>query len=66
MIYVTPNEMTESTCHTLFFTDSDTYIDYLTSQRRKIVHPMLIGEMPNFINLGGHINFIQVSGEDSF
>ena len=27
---------------------------------------MLIGEMPNFIDLGGHINFIYIGGKIRF
>lgn len=64
--YITPNKMTESMCHIIFFNDNDTYNNYLTSQRKKTIHSMLIGEMPNFIDLGGHINFIQVSGKIRF
>ena len=66
VIYLTPNEMTESTCHIMFFNNNNTYDNYITSQRKKIIPSMLIGEMPNFIDLGGHINFIQVSGKIRF
>ena len=63
--YVSP-QMAKNICQIIFFNDNDTYASYLTSRSEETINAMLIGEMENFINLGGHINFIRISGKIRF
>jgi hypothetical protein len=53
-------------CHILFFDKLKSYSQYQISHDNKLKHTMLIGETPNFISLGGHINFIHISGKIRF
>jgi hypothetical protein len=53
-------------CHIIFFDNQTSYSQYRASQKNKPIHTILIGSIPSFIDLGGHINFIRISGKIRF
>ena len=53
-------------CHIIFFDQPDLFSQYQNSHPTIASGIMLIGEIPNFIGLGGHINFIHLSGKVRF
>ena len=53
-------------CHIIFFDNQTSYSQYRASQKNKPTHTMLIGSIPSFIDLGGHINFIRIGGKIRF
>lgn len=53
-------------CDIIYFNKNKQQKKYLLQQKNALSSAMLIGESPNFIALGGHINFIQVSGKIRF
>lgn len=53
-------------CHIIFFDKQESYAQYQSSHNNNLKHTLLIGAAPNFIDLGGHINFIRISGKIRF
>ncbi|MDX2366796.1 MAG: YfiR family protein [Colwellia sp.] len=53
-------------CHIIFFDNQQSYSQYQASHNNKATNAMLIGQTPDFIDLGGHINFIRIGGKIRF
>lgn len=53
-------------CHIIFFDNQQSYSQYQASHNNNPRNAMLIGDIPHFIDLGGHINFIRIGGKIRF
>ena len=60
------SDINSDECHIIFFDQSDLFTQYQNLHPITASGIMLIGEIPNFIDLGGHINFIHLSGKIRF
>ena len=64
--YVQALLLNSKPCQMIFFDNQQSYSQYQLSLNNKSIPAMLIGEMPNFIDVGGHINFIYIGGKIRF
>lgn len=53
-------------CQIIFFDNKQSYSQYQVAHNNRLTSTMLIGDIPNFIDLGGHINFIHIGGKIRF
>jgi hypothetical protein len=64
--YAQPPLLNSKPCQMIFFDNLQSYSQYQISLSEKPVSVLLIGEMTDFIDLGGHINFIYIGGKIRF
>lgn len=64
--HVQPLLLNSKPCHIIFFDNQQSYSQYQVSLDNKPTNALLIGEVPGFIDLGGHINFIRLGGKIRF
>lgn len=64
--YLTIEKLATQFCDVIFFEYIATYKRYILAKKHNTSNTILIGNFPDFIDLGGHINFIYISGKIRF
>lgn len=64
--HIQPLLLNSKPCNIIFFDSQKSYSQYQISLNNQPTNTLLIGEAPDFIDLGGHINFIYIGGKIRF
>ncbi|WP_440875748.1 YfiR family protein [Thalassotalea sp. PLHSN55] len=63
--HVNTNQLSDSHCDAIFFTDNTSFEQYKSTPAKHLT-TLLVGESADFIDLGGHINFIVIGSKIRF